>query len=254
LVLSDLITTFQDLLADTDLNGRWGSAEIIRFINAGQNDLALALRWPEGTAQITTVSGTQEYTLPESILAVKRVYVNGQQLVPTSIPAMEGITTELYDQSGKNYVPEWQSLDQTPFTNPATYPVANTMIFTSFDIAPGAAGLQRPAYYFRGMNIGLIPIPGGAYPLVLHVVPFPPQLANNNDTCLFPQLARYVIAHRAVQLAKESDRHYDEAEYNEKQYLQGLPSLIAWKKNFSPSQNRPMPRTYRTLYAGMLRG
>lgn len=253
MTLGDLTVTFQDLLADTDLNGRWGQSEITRFINEGQNQLALSIRWPEGTATNTTSSGVQEYTLPESILAVRRVYIAGQQLVPTSIAAMEGIMTELYDQSGTNYQPEWQTLDQTPFSNPAVYPVANTMIFQPFDIKPGAGGLLRPAYYFRGMNIGFVPIPAGAYTITLHMIPLPPQLANSADNCLFPLIARYAIAHKAVQLAKESDRHYDEAQYNEEQFDKALPKLIAWKRDFSPAQNRPMIRTYRTQYARMLR-
>src|SRR5271157_3351558 len=115
MTLADLLTTTRDLLAEPDATGRFSDNELTRFINEGQNKLALAIRWPEGVLLGATTANIQEYTLSEDCLAPKRIYLNGQQLAPTTLGYLEGIQMNEYDQTGTNNLPEWITLDQATY-------------------------------------------------------------------------------------------------------------------------------------------
>ena len=251
MTLSDLLTTCRTLLADTDTGGFFSDSDLTLFINEGQNKLSIKLRWPPMNLTRSTVANTQEYTLPESVLAVYSVYLAGQPLVPTTKPIMEGWGQELWDDTGPQYQPEWQKLDMAQYPNPAAYPVSATYQGVIIDQVPGAP--VKPSWYPWGANIGIIPTPNGIFTLTVLGIAFPPQLASGTDTCIFPELARYTIAHKALQLARESERHYDEAQYFQGQFEGDIPDLIAWKNNLYPQQNRIQYRSYRYGQPRMVR-
>lgn len=250
---SDLETAFRDRVADTDTAGRFPSAEVIRFMNTGQNQLALDIRWPEATLTGVTANGTQEIALPESALAVNRVYVGGQELVPSSIPILEGIPLEMYDQTGKSQQPEWITLEQAPFASPTSYPVANTAMFFPVPQVPGAP--QRPTYYTRGANLGIIPVPNGIFTITISVIAKPVTLVNPGDICVFPEICKEAIIFYMMMMAKESDRHLDEAEYFDRAYARQVVKVRTWRDKFNPGRKkRPVITTYRGFYRGAARG
>ena len=148
MMLSDLLTFSRVLLAEPNQSptGRWSDADLTVFINQAHTQIALDLDWLESTYTGTTVNGTQEYQLPET-LKILRVYIAGEQIVPTTIPALGGDQIEIWDRSAPNNQPQWAA-------QPAdTYPLPG-------GLPPGGQG----SGWGRGVDAGNTPWSRGDRP------------------------------------------------------------------------------------------
>jgi hypothetical protein len=251
---SDLETLTRAYLDEPDVNGRFSSATLTLFLNRAQDALALALYWPEG--RVTgTWNTNQENPLVEDMLAVLRVYVAGQEAVPTSIPVLEGQQLEMYDQSGTGQKPEWIALDRAPYANPSSYPVTATQGVTGYPVPQVPGYPIRPAYYVRGANLGLIPQPTSGTLVTIDFVVRPAQLSSSspNGLCVFPEICRDALCAKACELAMASEKQYEAANYWAARFERALfdprAGLLKWKKEFTKQfVERPVPVTYRTFY------
>lgn len=242
--LGDVITYTRDLLAEYDTSGRYSDPLLTRFVYRAMDDLALELEWPESTLTQDATPGVQEYSIPP-VLKVLRVYLGGQECVPTTIPTLEGSTLELFDQSTPGTaVPRWKSEPG------ATYPVLKH-VEQGYPVpqVPWFSGM-RPRFYFRGGSIGFVPTPVNTVTIALDVVPYPPKPQAMTDTVVFPDLFLEALATKAAEIAKESDQQYDAATYFRQKFASyWVPKLRRWKETFVVHlPRRPSPVTYRTFY------
>lgn len=226
MILNDIDIEFRRNTGETDPAGRWSYADVAGWINEARNFLALLLRWPDWTWTNTLSGGTgigvAEIQMPETI-QIDRVYVNGQPIVPTSIPALEGTDIEYYDMSVGN-LPQW---NQQPY---ASFPVQSGQQGYPQGLGPFYVG-QRPRYYMRGGNLGLVPSPSGSFTLQVDGVGVPPPLVNQNDIDIFPSFAKYTIAHKAAELAFLADKNPDSAQAQAMEYKANEKELITWRRS-----------------------
>jgi hypothetical protein len=250
ITLGDILQETRDLLAESDTTGRFSDAMLTRQINRGIDAVALAIEWPEANITQSTVAGTQEYQLP-LMLKLLRVYLAGQECVPTTIPTLEGFALELYDQSTPGTaIPKWKNEPS------AAYPVTKHME-QGYPVPqmPWQPGM-RPRYYLRGGNLGFLPTPANVVTISCDIVPVVAKPAVSTDVILFPDFFIEPLAIKACELGKESDRHFDEAEYFSKKFEEKwLPKLRTWKEKFQWNlPRRPSPITYRSFYGGAATG
>ena len=244
ITLSDVLTFTRDLLAEADTTGRFSDAMLTRLVARAIDAVALAIEWPEATLTQSTVAGTQEYQLP-LMLKLLRVYLAGQECVPTTIPTMEGFPLELYDQSTPaTAIPRWKNEPS------AAYPVT-THGEQGFPVpqVPWVPNL-RPRYYIRGGNVGFVPTPANVVTITADIVPIPSKPGAGTDVILYPDFFNEALGTKVAELAKASDRHFDEAKYFQDRFEQHwLPQLRTWKEKFVwHLPRRPSPITYRTFY------
>lgn len=238
--LGDINAQVRILLAEPDSTGRWSDTDLASLINQGQKAVVKELEFPEGTLVNQTTAGQQEYTIPE-VFKILRVYVAGQPIIQTDIPTLEGAQIEMYDQSAPNYLPQWLSQNST------AYPVASDTGYPYPSTLPFYAG-QRPQWYLRGGNIGLVPPPAGTYTLQIDIVPVPAALANAADVSTLPSNFLQAIAWYAVYQAKFADSRLEDAAFAMQQFEGEMGKLRAWKSSFKGSTNRaPVLLTYRSM-------
>jgi len=118
------------------------------YVRAAYLDWCQELRWPEGDLTQDTVADQQEYSLPDTLNVIFRVYVNGQRAMPTTIALLEGDVAGRFD-------PSWRTAQSQAIPQ-------LTGAGLSIPITQGNAysGLW---YYLRGGKIGIYPKPSGVY-------------------------------------------------------------------------------------------
>lgn len=247
MTLSDLDQEFRRNTGETDPSGRWSYADVAGWVNEARNFLALLIRWPDTTwtQTLTGGSGTgiTEIQLPE-ILEIDRVYVAGQPIVPTTIPALEGTDIQYYDESSTDgtFKPQWNTQAY------AGYPVSNAQMGYPAGMSPFYVG-QRPRYYLRGGNIGLIPSPSGSFTMQIDGIAPPTALVNPGDVDVFPSFFKYALAHKAAELAFLADKAMDSAQAQEALYKDHEKELITWRRTVQKNVPKgPRLITYRHLF------
>src|ERR1700687_1281641 len=174
----NLVDYTRFLMAET-VSGRFTDADLITAAHVASYDLMTRIQWPDGTLTVTT-SANQEYTLPP-VLEILRVDINGQRLIPTTLSRLEGVSYGLFDQTGVGNVPKWT------LATAKTYPVANSNL--GYPTTAGSLPynpLQRPVYYMRGGNMGIVPPPTAGQTLTIQIIPVPTDLVIGTDFSLFP--------------------------------------------------------------------
>ncbi|MDE2098159.1 MAG: hypothetical protein KGL39_12970 [Patescibacteria group bacterium] len=238
---------FRVYTAEYNAAGRWSDADVYTLISEAQMWLALKMLWPILHAVAAnpngTQNGTQEYTLPDNFIQIKRVYVAGQAAVPTDIPTLEGDQIEYYDQSyPATYTPQWNS------NASAAYPVSNTMQGYPQGVSPYYVG-ARPQWYMNGGNIGFVPVPAGQYQIDLWGVGVPNALTSDTSPCDFPQVCARALAWRAVGDAMFSDSQQERMQTAYLNAEAALADAREWKADFSPNKPRGWrPIQYRHFY------
>lgn len=242
MVLNDLLSFTRLLLAEPTQTptGRWSDADLITFINQAQTQIALEIDWPESTVSGYTTTNIQEYQMPE-LLKILRVYVAGQPIVPTTIPALQGDQIMMYDMTAKNYQTQWQSqpTGAYPFASAATSPTGGN--------TPWQQG-ERPRFYMRGGNMGFVPIPSGSYYVQVDLVPQPPILVNSTDVSIYQTNFKDAICWKAVEYAMFSDSNsmMTTATAN---YQIEAGKLRDWRVNLQETLSKaPFPITHRTYF------
>jgi hypothetical protein len=252
--LQDLNTFIRYLVAEPEQTpaGRWQDTDIAIFASQAQTQIALDLDWPESTYTGTTVLGTQEYQLPET-LKILRVYVAGMQIVPTTIPALGGEQIEIWDRSALNNAPQWVA--QPEETYPIPTPNGTTTGSGGWGRGVNAGNTpwstgDRPRFYMRGGNIGFVPIPAGAYLAQIDFVPQPPALVNLTDVSIYQTTFKDAISWKAVEYMFFGDNNslLSTASQN---YIAELAKLRAWKQDLVKMLPRGVfPITARTFFQG----
>ncbi|MGH7745824.1 MAG: hypothetical protein ACREQ5_13740 [Candidatus Dormibacteria bacterium] len=244
MTLGNLDNQFRVYVAEPNNQGRWSQNDVATLVNEAQNYYAIMLRWPDASYFNTLPGSQQEFTLPE-ILEIDRVYLNGQPIVPTSIPALEGTDIELYDQSAANNTPQWNQTTYQP------YPVTNVQYGypQGMTVAPIAGQGARPNYYLRGGNLGFVPPPSASYFVQVDGIGLPLPLALQTDISIFPSFFQHILALRAALIAFTADQNLQNMAAIQQQITQWERNLLSWKRALQ--KNKPTgPRviSYRNFY------
>ena len=223
--------------------GRWSDTDLTTFINQAHTQIALDLDWPESTYTGYTLQGTQEYQMPET-LKILRVYLAGQPIVPTTIPAMGGDQVELWDQSAPGNIPQWLAQPQV------NYPYAGNLgnSYTAGN-TPWMQG-ERPRFYPRGGNIGFVPIPSGVYFVQIDLIPQPPPLVNGGDVSIYQTTFKDAICWKTCEYALFGDTN-SMLSVAVQNYQSELVKLRAWKTDYQKMLPKGVfPLTTRTFFQG----
>jgi hypothetical protein len=249
MTLQDIINLARIVLAEPNNQGRWSDSDMTILANRAQQQVTLELDWPESTILFTTVAsttnGAQEYQLPE-ILKITRVYLAGQPIVPTSIPALQGDQIQFYDMTGTNAQPQWQT--QPPTAYPTTTS-GSTGYGGGTGNTPWSPG-SRPKWYFRGGNIGIIPAPSNAVQAQLDIIPIPIALVNTTDVCQYPDNFRDALAWKIAEFALYADNNQEVVGASQA-YDKCIVKLRKWIDDMNMMMPKsPFPRTTRMNFRG----
>ena len=224
--------------------GRWSDTDLNNFINQAMTQVALDIDWPESTYSGYTISTTQEYQMPET-LKILRVYLAGQQLVPTTIPALGGEQIEVWDQSTPNKQPQWV------YQPPVSYPYLQATCGNGINAGntPWTQG-ERPRFYPRGGNIGFVPAPNGVYFVQIDLIPQPPLLVADTDVSIYQTTFTDAICWKACEYAMFADSNAMLSTCSQN-YMQEIAKLRSWKADYQKMLPRGVfPITQRTYFQG----
>lgn len=237
---------------------------MIAFVDRAQKWIIRNLKWPESRFAFQSIPNVQEYQIPE-VIRILRVYMQGQPIVRSDIPTLEGQQIQLNDQTGTgggpgglinpttapalvggNYSPQWTG------TPPAVYPVPSSLNAPSPSAAPWIVG-QRPRYYMRGGMLGFVPIPLGTYQIVVDCIAQPYTLVNLADACVLPDVALDALAWKTCEFSYYADPTNqsagDSRNYATSEFQKAMAELKSWKKTMDGVGPRgPNVLPLRTFY------
>ena len=205
-------------------------------------DWCRELKWPEGIASLNTytpVGATmtaQEYQLPDDIIKIFRVYLNGQRCSQTSIFLLEGDVIQAYD-------PTWRVLP-TITVPQLTGPTVQAIPITS------GSSFGELSYYTRGAMLGFVPGPASdGYPIRLEGAFLPPT-PNPSDLLALPDQWQYGLAYGGIYRALLGDRRLAEAKMWKELEQEQWAMAMRWRRDFPGLDQIPMvqPQGYRTWY------
>lgn len=176
-----------DLLGKSDTSTR---NRVKTWINMGQSDFVLRELWPfrEVTGTITTVQGTQEYTLTDEF---------------SDIDSQNIISVASQNNSGKK-------LTYWPYNHlRAEYP--------DFDHSQSAVPER---YYIKSGKIGFWPSPNGAYNIDIDYYKIPTALSGDTDETDIPLNYREALMHYALSLEHDFNTDPDLAQKSSNRYEQ----------------------------------
>jgi hypothetical protein len=238
--------------SEPSTGGRWSSADILTEMNPAIRAVGMRVDWPEATATTSTIAKQQEYALPE-IMCILRVYLAGQLLYPTDIPALQGEQIEYFDQSSSTLQPQWQ------VAAPSAYPLPNDQANPVPGGLPYYAG-QRPMFYLRGGCIGFVPAPVAIYTAQMDYVPLPVTIiaggaAGAGTVSDMPLLFLEAIGWKTMALMHKADGDDSQANDAEGHFEKCLKDCISWKRNLVRNKpRRTYVYPYRILYTGPFGG
>ena len=243
------VTTFARTLLNEPTPGqRWTDAQLLSFADRAQKLVIRTLRWPESRFSFQSAPNVQEYQIPE-VVRVLRVYMNGQPIVRSDIPTLEGQQIQFNDQSGTgggpggllapntaapalvsgNYTPSWTG------QAPASYPVQSSLGAPSPSAQPWIAG-QRPRFYLRGGSMGFVPAPLAAYAIVVDCVAQPFTLSSLADACVLPDIALDALAWKVCEYCNYADptnqQGADSRNYAAQASTKAMADLKGWVKSY----------------------
>lgn len=216
-------TTLTQALADvrsridesSSTNGYWTDAELTRWINEAQRDIARRVEvLQQFSTTVLAVAGTAKYNLPADVIRVHRV-----DFVPTGSTQVYPMESRVYDE-----------MDQVWGVNPNTQ-----RSYPSFYViwgVPGGTGLQMQVY----------PVPSSAGNFNLYYYRLPVALVNAGDTLDIPEGWQDLVSLYCEYVAKRKlrDQTWQEAK---QLYDESLSNLIAVTRDYTDN-----PRTI--IYGG----
>lgn len=176
-----------DLLSKSDATTR---NRVKDWINLGQRDFVLRELWPfrEATDTITTVAGTQEYTLSS-----ETADLDNQNIISVAI---QGANARKL-----SYAP----FNQLRTDNP------------DFD----EEGQTVPThYYIKAGKIGFWPNPNDAYSIAVDYFKIPTELSSDSDVSIIPLSYREALMHYALSLEHDFNTDPDLAQKSFVRYEQ----------------------------------
>ena len=254
---ADPITLARSLLNDVPhaAGTRFSDPTLLNFLGTVQEEITRDVRFPAARISAGTQPNIQEYQLPDTVIEIFSVYVNGQLVVPSDLPTIEGHQIQVYDQGslgGTNVQtagsggPTGTAGTFTPRWNvqpPSAYPVTNNGCWPAPDAQTWSTGM-RPRWYRRGGYLGIIPAPNSGPPvvngipqnnLVIDCVMLPDDPLNLTDLSWFPRLYKKALAMGIVYYAKFSDdtQSTKESRNEAKQsYMEQVGKLRMWAAGF----------------------
>lgn len=180
------ITTYKDIqdrvldqLGKSDATTR---NRVKNWINLGQNDFVTRELWPfrEATDTITTVGGTQEYTLSS-----ETADLDSQNILSVAI------------QGAIN-----KKLPFTPF---------NQLRAVRPDFTLDASAVPQK-YYIKGGKLGFYPTPNAAYTIFMDYYKVPTELSADADVTIIPLAYREALMHYALSLEHDYNTDPDLAQ------------------------------------------
>jgi hypothetical protein len=172
-------------------NVRWSDAQLTTLTDRAVKWVVGQVFFPESRVFFTT-QGMQEYQLPE-LHTIKRVYANGQLVVPSNLETLSGNQILLYDQTGQGLAQPGIGPTAAPpgaggfaqpqysITTPVSAPYLNAWGIPAPLTQPYSPG-QRPRYYPRSGAIGFVPAlgPGAIVTVDCVLVPTLPDDPGDN--------------------------------------------------------------------------
>lgn len=261
---SEVASLAQLWSGEQNVGQTWTPSQWLQAVDRAQKTLVRDLKWPPSRFLFTSTPQVQEYQLQE-VLLILRVYVNGQILPRTSIPQLEGEQLQVDDQSGNvggpsglvspiappvvaggQYTPAWTSAP------PANYPASNNFLYgTTLSASPWFTG-QRPMYYTRGGNVGLVPAPLTAVPVVCDVVRQPVPLQAMTDDMVLPDICADAMAWDACEQfyysVRDQSGSSDNRNFAHEKRMEAMQKCKDWRKTYEGGIQGPIPLTYRTYY------
>ena len=140
--VSDIIARVERQFGD-EANIQVEDADIIRWINDAQRELALHNNLLQARAVAGVVKGQAEYTLPLDILTVRSIRHNGQKLQPMSAQEAEERITNTTESGQPQYFWVW-SQRVTLYPTPDTTITEGLQIFYSRQPASVAVATDIP--------------------------------------------------------------------------------------------------------------
>ena len=215
LLASDIITSARDKLSDSQTQGRFSDAFMLRATGEVVNRMTRRILWPESRITFATAANQQEYTgLPE-IFRTLRLYVAGQLLPISDLQTIEGHQIQLYDQRGTSGEPN--ATGGGPPGNvggasplwtvqqAANYPITSELGYPAPDASPWYYG-SRPRAYYRSGVLGLIPAPLGVYTVCIDCILGTGPVTSDSQTLLVPDSWLEAAAWGVASQALFSDR------------------------------------------------
>lgn len=176
-----------DLISKSDTTTR---NRVKNWLNMGQNDFVIREVWPfrEEVAVLTTVQGTQEYSLISHIPDI-----DAQNIVSVAIQGSSGI-----------------KLPYTPFQRlRAEQP--------DFDVTSEAV---PQTYYLRAGSIGFWPLPNDVYSIEIDYYKLPTEMDADADEPMLPVGYREALIHYALSMEQDFNTDPDLAVKSMNRYEQ----------------------------------
>lgn len=195
LTRGEVLTTVKYLLRESNsLNLTFTAAELQNYFYEALKYSVKTAKWPHIYATALWPANSKEVLLPDGILEIVRVLVNGQYIRPTSIPLMERVIEREYDA-------EWTVA--AGVTIPA--------LATSSDTALTTIGYPDVKYYIRGKSMGLSPYPTVEYTIRIDGLWEPTEPATDNEDLDFFEANKDVIVFKTLEYCMFADRKFQEA-------------------------------------------
>jgi len=253
----DIITVFRTLTGER-YQTRWVdvpstlSAPIYNstliLADLAQREVARETRWLKGRQLMQTQPNIGEYKITFQRVSILRAYIltasGPQRLAPTTMSQMTGDQLRLYDQSAKNYTPQWQAIPPEP------YPVANGSFGVGFFALPMMPG-RRPQYYIEGDMLGIVPVPSASYGIYLDTKAMPQKLVAVDQNSEFPDDWVESIGQKMVALAYQADQDDAGEAKADTRFKEALAKTIWWAQNDNEEDPEgPQILTHRSFYSG----
>jgi hypothetical protein len=248
--LATILNAVRILLAEPEPvgtnQGRWSDTDLTTLVNQAHTQIALDIDWPESTYTGYTLPNIQEYQMPET-LKILRVYLGGQPIVPTTIPALQGDQIEVWDQSSPGNTPGWV------YQPAQSYPFLQTSNGGGYGTNAGNTPWhqnERPRFYTRGGNLGFVPMPNGAFYVQVDLIPQPPVLINAADVSIYQTTFLDAIVWKTCEYAMFADSNALTSMCSSN-YQSELVKLRAWKSDYVKMLPKGVfPITARTFFQG----
>jgi len=159
--------------------------DIIRWTNDAQNEIAQAQKLFESTGVQTTVAGTADYYLPDTLIDLRAVYYDGRPL--------NYMSEQMFDEYIRKVNDGYETSDGEP------------TCYTSW-----------------GNKVSLYPSPAGSKQLKIHFICFPAPVTAITDSLTLPMRYHNRILEAVLAHAYELDENFEGSQFKYQQFAGSL--------------------------------
>lgn len=187
MIVADVISRVTRTFGD-ESNAQITEADIIRWINDGQNEIAQVQELLESTATTVTTAGRVDYDLPDTLVRLKAVYYDDMKL--------PNLSTQEFDE----WIRQW---------NDGSKGSGDSYVYTSW-----------------GNKVTLFPAPVDEKELKLYFSCFPKPVSAKTDDLSLPLRYHNRIVEYVLQQAFELDENWDAASYKGQQLSNSMSNVL----------------------------